>query len=66
MTSGRSSAGVEGLGVQLAVVIGETETFEGGLEDAVEEGVVGRPFGLGAGEATGDFRERNGEMLEGR
>lgn len=65
MISRRSSAGIGGLGVQLAVVTGETETFDGGLEDAVEEGVVGRPFGLGAGETDGDFRERNGEMLEG-
>lgn len=65
MTSRRSSAGVEGLGVQLAVVTGETENLDGGLEDAVEEGVVGRPFGLEAGDSAGDFRERNGEMVEG-
>lgn len=58
--------GVGGLGVRLADVTGETESFDGGLEEALEDGVVGRPVGLGAGEAAGDFRERNGEMLEDR
>ncbi|KAA0049654.1 hypothetical protein E6C27_scaffold163G001230 [Cucumis melo var. makuwa] len=61
----RSSGGVEGLGLQLAVVIGEIETFDGGLEDVVEEGVVGRPFGLEADDNPGDFREQNGEMVKG-
>lgn len=66
ITSGRSRGGVEGLGVQLAVVTGETETFDESLDDAVEEGVIGRPLCLGAGEAVEDFRERNGEMLDDR
>ena len=56
---------MEGLGLQLAVVIRETETFDGGLEDVVEEVVVGRPFGLEGDDNPGDFRERNGEMVEG-
>lgn len=54
------------VGLGLAEDTGETESLGGvGLDDVVEEGVVGRPAGLTmGGEGAGDFRDRNGEIVE--
>lgn len=41
----------------LADVVGETDNLDGGLD---EDGVVGRPADL----VAGDFRERKGEIVE--
>ncbi|PKI57531.1 hypothetical protein CRG98_022182 [Punica granatum] len=71
LDSGRSSPGGGGgdrLGPELGVpedvgaVAGEDEEREEGWEEEAEEGVTGR-FDAGGGGA-GDFRDRNGEIVE--
>lgn len=63
LTSGRSRVRVGGLGLGLCEVVGETESFDGRLDDVVEEGVTGRPAGLVALSCgAGGFRDRKGEM----
>lgn len=61
LTSGRSRVD----GVELVGVTGETDNFGEGLDEVVEDGVVGLPvdFATGSG-AAGDFRDRNGETVE--
>jgi hypothetical protein len=62
-TSGRSRVRVGGLGLGLCEVVGETESFDGRLDDVVQEGVTGRPAGLVALSCgAGGFRDRKGEM----
>lgn len=58
LTSGRSR--VDGLGLA-----GEIANFREGLDEVIEDGVVGLPkdFATGGG-ADGDFRERKGETVE--
>jgi hypothetical protein len=62
-TSGWSRVRVGGLGLGLGEVVGGTESFDGRLDDEVDEGVTGRPAGLVALSCgAGGFRDRKGEM----
>lgn len=61
------AAWIGGLG--LVGVTGEADSLDGGLDDVVEEDVVGRsPADLedvdSDGDGAGDFRERKGEVVE--
>ncbi|PON73208.1 hypothetical protein PanWU01x14_060490, partial [Parasponia andersonii] len=63
LASGRSMGWIGGV-LGLAEVVGEADSRDGGLDDVVEEGVVGRPAFLDDGAGDGDFRDRKGEMVE--
>ena len=67
-TSWRSMAAWIG-GLGLVGVTGEADSLDGGLDDVVEEDVVGRsPADLedvdSDGDDAGEFRERKGEVVE--
>lgn len=51
-----------GQGVGLAHLARETESFEGGLKDVIDEGVVERRVGMVSDEGTGDFLDRKGDV----
>lgn len=49
LVSGGSSAIVGGLGLGVVDVVGEGDSLEAGRDDAVEDGVSGRPAGFPGG-----------------